>query len=209
MDDHYNNLKVYEPKVKGMSSLNSSIQNIAFVSSSNNNSTNGIVNTAQAVNNAQVVNTAQAINTSCTQVNTANIDNLSGVVICIFLAGQPSSPQLVNENLEQIHPDDLEEIDLRWQMSMLTMRAIRFLKNRKEADCQCNVTPDLPDMCEDDIQNKENDVESDDEHVALANLIANLKLDVDENKKIQKQLKKANTSLAQELRECKAILAET
>nr|GFA28397.1 integrase, catalytic region, zinc finger, CCHC-type, peptidase aspartic, catalytic [Tanacetum cinerariifolium] len=46
-------------------------------------------------------------------------------------------------------------------------------------------------------------------HVALANLIANLKLDVDENKKIQKQLKKANTSLAQELKECKAILAET
>nr|GEZ40071.1 hypothetical protein [Tanacetum cinerariifolium] len=43
----------------------------------------------------------------------------------------------------------------------------------------------------------------------LANLIANLKLYVDENKKIQKQLKKANTTLTQELKECKAILAET
>nr|GEU82302.1 hypothetical protein [Tanacetum cinerariifolium] len=52
-------------------------------------------------------------------------------------------------------------------------------------------------------------IESDDERVALANLIANLKLDVDENKKIQKQLKKANITLAQELKECKAILAET
>nr|GEY18581.1 hypothetical protein [Tanacetum cinerariifolium] len=72
-----------------------------------------------------------------------------------------------------------------------------------------NVIPDSPDMCEDDIQNEQNDVESDDERVALANLIANLKLDVDENKKIQKQLKKANTILAQELKECKAILAET
>nr|GEW80301.1 ribonuclease H-like domain-containing protein [Tanacetum cinerariifolium] len=58
-------------------------------------------------------------------------------------------------------------------------------------------------------ENDQNDVESDDERVALANLIANLKLDVDENKKIQKQLKKANTTLAQELKECKAILAET
>nr|GEV38584.1 retrovirus-related Pol polyprotein from transposon TNT 1-94 [Tanacetum cinerariifolium] len=58
-------------------------------------------------------------------------------------------------------------------------------------------------------QNDQNDVESDDEHVALANLIANLKLDVDENKKIQKQLKKANTTLAQELKECKTIPAET
>nr|GEW94705.1 hypothetical protein [Tanacetum cinerariifolium] len=59
---------------------------------------------------------------------------------------------------------------------------------------------------QEDIQN---DVDSDDERVALANLIANLKLDVDENKKIQKQLKKANTTLAQELKECKTLLAET
>nr|GEX73295.1 hypothetical protein [Tanacetum cinerariifolium] len=72
-----------------------------------------------------------------------------------------------------------------------------------------NVIPDSPDMCEDDIQNDQNDVESDDERVALANLIADLKLDVDENKKIQKQLKKANTTLAQELKECKGILAKT
>ncbi|GJU47813.1 retrovirus-related pol polyprotein from transposon TNT 1-94 [Tanacetum coccineum] len=51
--------------------------------------------------------------------------------------------------------------------------------------------------------------ECDDERAVLANLIANLKLDVDENKKIQKQLKKANASLAHELKECKSILAET
>nr|GEU56544.1 hypothetical protein [Tanacetum cinerariifolium] len=63
-----------------------------------------------------------------------------------------------------------------------------------------NVIPNSPDMCEDDIQNDQNDVESDDERVVLANLIANLKLDVDENNKIQKQLKKANTTLAQELK---------
>nr|GEV60200.1 hypothetical protein [Tanacetum cinerariifolium] len=72
-----------------------------------------------------------------------------------------------------------------------------------------NVILDSPDMCEDDIQNDQNDVESDDERVTLANLIDNLKLDVDENKKIQKQLKKANTTLAQELKECKTILAKT
>nr|GEW92552.1 integrase, catalytic region, zinc finger, CCHC-type, peptidase aspartic, catalytic [Tanacetum cinerariifolium] len=72
-----------------------------------------------------------------------------------------------------------------------------------------NVIPNSPGMCEDDIQNDQNDVERDDERVALANLIVDLKLDVDENKKIQKQLKKANTTLAQELQECKAILAET
>nr|GEW28271.1 Gag-Pol polyprotein [Tanacetum cinerariifolium] len=58
-------------------------------------------------------------------------------------------------------------------------------------------------------QNEQNDIDSDDERVALANLIANLKLDVDKNKKTQKQLKKENTTLAQELKECKAILAKT
>nr|GEV42795.1 hypothetical protein [Tanacetum cinerariifolium] len=55
----------------------------------------------------------------------------------------------------------------------------------------------------------EMDDKCDDGRVALANLIANLKLDVDENKKIQKQLKKANASLTHELTECKSILAET
>ncbi|GKD84136.1 hypothetical protein Tco_1350975, partial [Tanacetum coccineum] len=30
--------------------------------------------------------------------------------------------------LKQIDPDNLKEIDLKWQMAMLTMRARRFLK---------------------------------------------------------------------------------
>ncbi|GJS50975.1 integrase, catalytic region, zinc finger, CCHC-type containing protein [Tanacetum coccineum] len=53
-----------------------------------------------------------------------------------------------------------------------------------------NVIPDSPDMCDNDIQNDQNDIVCDDEPVALANLIANLKLDVFDNIKIQKQLKK-------------------
>nr|GEV39566.1 integrase, catalytic region, zinc finger, CCHC-type, peptidase aspartic, catalytic [Tanacetum cinerariifolium] len=68
-----------------------------------------------------------------------------------------------------------------------------------------NVIPDSPDMCNDEIHNDQNDVESDDERVALANL----KLDVDENKNIQKQLKKENTTLSQELKEYKTILVKT
>nr|GEU61049.1 hypothetical protein [Tanacetum cinerariifolium] len=57
---------------------------MAFVSSSNNNSTNGTVNIAQAVN------TAFGISTIGTQVNTTNLDNLSDAVICAFLASQPN-----------------------------------------------------------------------------------------------------------------------
>nr|GEW14296.1 hypothetical protein [Tanacetum cinerariifolium] len=98
MDDLYNNLKVYETKVKGMSSSSSSTQNMAFL----------------------------------TQVNAAystNINNLSDAVICVFFTSQPNSLQLIHKDLQQIHPDDMEEMDLRWQMAMLTMRARRFLKN--------------------------------------------------------------------------------
>ncbi|GKA89303.1 hypothetical protein Tco_0811115 [Tanacetum coccineum] len=43
----------------------------------------------------------------------------------------------------------------------------------------------------------------------LANLIANLTLDTEENKTILKQLKKANASLTQEMEECKTNLDET
>nr|GFD15288.1 hypothetical protein [Tanacetum cinerariifolium] len=71
---------------------------------------------------------ATVVSTQATVVNSTTIDNLSDAVICAFLVSQPRSPQLVNEDLEQIHPDDLEEMDLEWQMSMLTMRARRFLK---------------------------------------------------------------------------------
>ncbi|GJY28921.1 putative ribonuclease H-like domain-containing protein [Tanacetum coccineum] len=122
MDDLYNNLNVYEPEVKGISSSSSNIQNMAFVSSSNNNTSSS----------NEAVNAAHGVTTASTQVNTAystNIDNLSDAVICSFFASQPNSPQLAHDDLQQIHPDDIEEMDLRWKMAMLTMRARMFLKN--------------------------------------------------------------------------------
>ncbi|GJV52612.1 hypothetical protein Tco_1448353 [Tanacetum coccineum] len=124
MDDIYNNLKVYEPEIKWMSSSSSSTQNMAFMSSSNNNTSSS----------NETVNAAHGVTTSSTKVNTAyptNIDNLSDAVICLFFASQPNSPQLAHEDLQQIHPDDIEKIDLRLQMAMLTMRARRFLKNTR------------------------------------------------------------------------------
>ncbi|GKE15369.1 hypothetical protein Tco_1422946 [Tanacetum coccineum] len=101
IDDLYNNLKVYELGVKGMSSSSSSIQNMDFVSSSNNNTNN----------TNEAVNTAHRVSTASTQVNAANftnIDNLSDAIICSFFSSQPNSPQLVYEDLQQIHPDDIE-----------------------------------------------------------------------------------------------------
>nr|GEY12239.1 hypothetical protein [Tanacetum cinerariifolium] len=92
----------------------------AFVSSNSTSSTNGALRTANSATNAS---------TQATAVNSTTIDNLSDAIICSFFASQQNSPYLNNEDLQQIHPDDLEEMDLRWQMVMLTMRARRFLKN--------------------------------------------------------------------------------
>ncbi|GJW66346.1 ribonuclease H-like domain-containing protein [Tanacetum coccineum] len=120
MDGLYNNLKVYEPEVKGTSSSNTSTQNMAFVSSNNSSSTNEAVNTARGVS---------AISTQVSAANSINVDNLSDAVICTFFSSQLNNPQHANKDIQQLHPDDLEEMDLRWQMAMLTMRARRFLKN--------------------------------------------------------------------------------
>ncbi|GJT88035.1 hypothetical protein Tco_1069752 [Tanacetum coccineum] len=122
LDDLYKNLKIYEPEVKRTSSSSTNTQNIAFVSSNSTNSTNGEVNTTHGVTTAS---------TQATDVNSTIIDNLSDAVICAFFASQPNRPQFNHEDLQQINPDDLEDMDLRWQMAMLTMRVRRFLKNTR------------------------------------------------------------------------------
>nr|GEW07042.1 hypothetical protein [Tanacetum cinerariifolium] len=85
-------------------------------------------------NTNRVVNTAKGVNTTNTQGaadSSTTVENLSEVVIYSFFASQPSIPQLDNEDLQQIHLDDLEEMDLRWNIAILTMRARRFHKNTR------------------------------------------------------------------------------
>ncbi|GJV10320.1 hypothetical protein Tco_1351861 [Tanacetum coccineum] len=105
LDDLYNNLKIYEEEITRSASTSQNPQNVAFVS----NSTNSTNNTNKADNTAYEVSTAH---TQGNSVNTTSLDNLCDAVICAFLASQPNSPQLAQEDLEQLHPDDLEEIDL-------------------------------------------------------------------------------------------------
>ncbi|GJR41900.1 putative ribonuclease H-like domain-containing protein [Tanacetum coccineum] len=108
----------WERELEGSSSTSQNSQNVAFVSNStkNTNSTN------KADNNAYEVSTTH------TQGNGVNLDNLCDVVIVAFLASQPNSPQIAQEDLEQLHPNDLEEMDLQWEMAMLIIRARRFMK---------------------------------------------------------------------------------
>nr|GEW57440.1 hypothetical protein [Tanacetum cinerariifolium] len=114
----YNNFKIVEQEVKRTASSSSSFQNMVFVSSPS--STN-------EVNIAYEVSTANTqVSTASTQVNTAN---LSDATVYAFFASQPNGSLLVHEDLVQIHEDNLEEIDLKWQLALLSMRTRKFSRN--------------------------------------------------------------------------------
>ncbi|GKA16500.1 hypothetical protein Tco_0696247, partial [Tanacetum coccineum] len=63
------------------------------------------------------------VNTAGTETSTASF---SDATVYAFLSTQPQGSQLVHEDLEQIHDDDLEEMDLKWNMALLSMRARKF-----------------------------------------------------------------------------------
>nr|GEW37273.1 hypothetical protein [Tanacetum cinerariifolium] len=75
-----------------------------------------------------VVPSVSAANTKSIGSIIPNVDNLTDAVIYAFFESQSNCPQLDNDDLKQIDADYLEEMDLKWQMAMLTMRAMRFLQ---------------------------------------------------------------------------------
>nr|GEY74721.1 ribonuclease H-like domain-containing protein [Tanacetum cinerariifolium] len=119
LDDLFNSLKIYESEVKHSSSLGTESHNLAFVSSTLTESINDSV--IAAVN-------VSTVGTKLSASTLLNVDSLSNAVIYSFFVSQSSSPQLDNEDLKHIDVDDLEEMDLKWQMAMLTMRDRRFLQ---------------------------------------------------------------------------------
>ncbi|GJT80955.1 hypothetical protein Tco_1055297 [Tanacetum coccineum] len=94
--------------------------------------------------------------------------------------------------------DDEIGIEQEWK-NIFSYMTIFWMVSLKESNlCRMddsNVTPDSSNICNNDNQVDQNAAECVDERAALANLIANLTLDTEENKTILKQLKKANASL--------------
>nr|GEW36112.1 hypothetical protein [Tanacetum cinerariifolium] len=101
LDDLFNNLKIFEVKVKSSSSTSPATQNIAFVSLQNTDSTN------------ESVSTVTSVSAASTKVPVSALPNVD------------------NDDLKQIDADDLEEMDLKWQMAMLTIRARIFLQRSR------------------------------------------------------------------------------
>nr|GEV29676.1 hypothetical protein [Tanacetum cinerariifolium] len=92
LDDLFNNLKIYEAEVKGLSTSSQNTQNIAFVSSNNTDSTNESVSVVPSVSGASSKATVSSL---------PNVDSLSDAVIYSFFASQSNSPQLDNEDLKR------------------------------------------------------------------------------------------------------------
>nr|GEY93434.1 retrovirus-related Pol polyprotein from transposon TNT 1-94 [Tanacetum cinerariifolium] len=84
---------------------------------------------AEVKHSSYLVSAATSVFAVCAKLHVSshpNIDSLSNAVIFSFFTSQSTSPQLDNKDLKQNDVDDLEEMDLRWQMAMLTMRARRI-----------------------------------------------------------------------------------
>ncbi|GJT43243.1 putative ribonuclease H-like domain-containing protein [Tanacetum coccineum] len=118
LDDLYNNFKIVEQKVKKFAGASNDDKNLAFVTTSGASSTNNI-NTV----NPEVSTATTKVNTASTEISTASF---SDATVYAFLSTQPKGSQLVHEDLEQLHDDDLEEMDLKWNMALLSMRARKF-----------------------------------------------------------------------------------
>ncbi|GKA40656.1 hypothetical protein Tco_0733249 [Tanacetum coccineum] len=118
LDDLYNNFKIVEQKVKRTATANNDDKNLEFLTTSSPSSTNTI-NTV----NTRVSTSTTKVNTASTETSTASFSN---AIVYAFLSTQPQGSQLVHEDLEQLHDDDLEEMDLKWNMALLSMRARKF-----------------------------------------------------------------------------------
>ncbi|GKD52019.1 hypothetical protein Tco_1280995 [Tanacetum coccineum] len=117
IDDLYNNLRVYEDEMKRSSSSTSTSQNLAFLSSENTSSTNEVSTASGDFGVSTAGGISQVSTTPCAHD-----------VACSFFAQPTTSPQLENEDFQQIDEDDLEELDLRWQVAMLTVRVKKFIQ---------------------------------------------------------------------------------
>nr|GEW25499.1 ribonuclease H-like domain-containing protein [Tanacetum cinerariifolium] len=114
LDDLFNNLKIIRLRSRVHFLLATLHKTFPLCLQKNTDSTTESVSAVPSVSAASTKPPAFIL---------PKVDNLSDAVIYSFFASQSNSPQLNNDDLKQIDADDLEEMDLKWQMAMLTMRA--------------------------------------------------------------------------------------
>ncbi|GJS20002.1 hypothetical protein Tco_0448634 [Tanacetum coccineum] len=110
-------IPVYKDEMKRSSSSTSTSHNLSFLSFENTSSTNEVSTASGDFRVSTDGGISQVSTTPCT------LD-----VACSFFSQPTTSPQLENEDFQQIDEDDLEELDLRWQVAMLTVRVKKFIQ---------------------------------------------------------------------------------
>ncbi|GJY02813.1 putative ribonuclease H-like domain-containing protein [Tanacetum coccineum] len=118
IDDLYNNFKIVEQKVKKFVGASSDAKNFAFMTAPSTSNTNDA-----NIASPQVSTASPNVNTTSPQVSTASFNNN---VVYAFMVENPNGSNLLHQELEQIHEDELEAMDLKWQLSLLSMRAKRY-----------------------------------------------------------------------------------
>ncbi|GJW78753.1 hypothetical protein Tco_0140435 [Tanacetum coccineum] len=124
IDDLYNNFKIVEQKVKKSVGGSSGAQNLAFMTALSTNSTND-TNTASP----QVSIASPNVNAASSQVSIASV---SDNIVYAFMVENPNGSNVLHQDLEQIHEDDLEAMDLKWQLSLLSVRAKKYYHQRRQ-----------------------------------------------------------------------------
>nr|GEX82879.1 ribonuclease H-like domain-containing protein [Tanacetum cinerariifolium]GEX82886.1 ribonuclease H-like domain-containing protein [Tanacetum cinerariifolium] len=65
-------------------------------------------------------------NTACVSTASASVATISQDTASAYIASQSSGSQIKFEDINQINEDDMEEIDIKWSMALLSMRADKF-----------------------------------------------------------------------------------
>ncbi|KAJ9545014.1 hypothetical protein OSB04_024721 [Centaurea solstitialis] len=120
LEDLYNDLRIFEAEVEAKRRPTGYSHTIALYSSENPSSN---INTASTAN----INPASNNHDNTNDKSSLSQDTNGDAVLEAFLANHVRS-SLINDDLEQINADDLEEMDIKWQMAMLTMRMKRFIR---------------------------------------------------------------------------------
>ncbi|GJS57218.1 ribonuclease H-like domain-containing protein, partial [Tanacetum coccineum] len=77
------------------------------------------------------------INTDSVQVNIGSTSignsiliaaNIGDATVYAYLSSQPNGSSITYEDLDQSHDDNLEEMDLKWNMAVISIRAMKFYK---------------------------------------------------------------------------------
>nr|GFB97502.1 hypothetical protein [Tanacetum cinerariifolium] len=114
LDDLYNHLKVYESEVQKKLEPNS--QNMAFISSAKHSSGNKDGNPTCVSTASTIVPTASA-----------SVATISHDTACAYISSQSSGSQIKFEDINQIDEDDMEEMDIKWNMALLSMREDKWV----------------------------------------------------------------------------------